>query len=71
MTIFVVTKTPVGMDGAVELVGTFSTRQKARDACRGQGTFLIFEPQLDRAYKSGELLDVSQIRVCFGRDSLA
>ncbi len=60
---FVVIKSPVGLDGTAEIVGVFSTRDRARKACVGAGSFLVAEVTVDRAYKSGTLLDVERVVV--------
>ena len=69
MRVFVVLKSPVGLDGAMEIVGSFSSRVRAGDACKGVGTYLIAHVTLDRAYKSGTLLNVELIVVA-GADAL-
>lgn len=63
MRLYVVTKSPVGLDGAAEIVGTFTSRVRAGEACKGAGTYLIAHVALDRAYKSGTLLDVESVVV--------
>jgi hypothetical protein len=57
MSVFIVTKAPVGLEGAAEIVGAFSTASQAEAACTGAGTYTIARVTVDRAYKSGTLLD--------------
>ena len=64
-----VLKSPVGLDGTAEIVGGFSSRVRAAEACKGAGTYLIAHVTLDRAYKSGTLLNVERIVVA-GADAL-
>lgn len=56
--LYVVTKQPTDMDGCAEIVGVFRNIAFARDACKGAGTYLVARCQLDRPYKTGQLLDV-------------
>lgn len=62
MKLFVVTKSPVGLDGAAEMVGGFLDREEARAACRGAGTYTIYGVETGRLYGAGNLLD-SEVRV--------
>lgn len=57
MKLFVVTKSPVDLEGTAELIGAFYAREAARRACTGAGTYTIAEMELDRVY-SGDLRDV-------------
>jgi hypothetical protein len=55
--VFVVTKSPVDLDGTTEFVGAFYAREAAHHACTGAGTYTIAEMELDRVYR-GDLRDV-------------
>jgi hypothetical protein len=66
--LFIVTKSPVGLDGAVEIVGAFTDKVLARKACAGAGVYLVAEVTPDRAYRSGTLLDVERIVVVDHRE---
>lgn len=63
MPLYVVAKSPVDLEGAVEFVGVFTSRTRARGACRGAGTYLILPMQTDHEYRSGTLLDCERIVV--------
>jgi hypothetical protein len=65
---FIVTKAPVGLDGACEIVGVFSSKVRARAACVGAGDYLIAEVVPDRAYRSGTLLDVEKLVVMSAKE---
>lgn len=58
MRVFVVTKSPVDLDGTTEFVGAFYAREAAHRACTGAGTYTIAEMELDRVYRSGDPRDV-------------
>jgi hypothetical protein len=62
--VYVVLKQPIDLDGAVEIVGAFSTVDAAKDACRrGAATYIVARCERDKFYKQGTLLDVSRIVV--------
>lgn len=61
MKLFVVTKSPVDLEGTAELVGAFYARAAAHRACIGAGTYTIAEMELDRVY-GGDLRDI-EVRV--------
>lgn len=56
--LFVVTKSPVDLEGTTEFVGAFMTMGMVDRACTGAGTYTIAEMEVDRIYR-GDLLDVS------------
>lgn len=68
--LYVVQKSPLGLPGAMELVGAFSSEPLAAGACLGVGTYYITKLEPDRAYKIGTLLDV-EVRVVTSTAALA
>lgn len=58
MRLWIVTKAPVDLGDAYEIVGVFTHPVKADNAVKagGAGTYLIMPVEHDRAYKSGQLL---------------
>lgn len=58
-----VIKSPVDMDGTVQFVGSFTSRERAEAACVGAGSFTIYSAEINRAYPMGRLLDVAVIDV--------
>jgi hypothetical protein len=64
MRLFVVTKSPIGLDGTAEIIGAFATQANARKACVGAGAYLIAAVELDKPYgRANRLLDVWSVRV--------
>lgn len=63
MKLHIVTKSPVDLDDAYEIVGVFTNKVLADNAVRdgGAGNFLIARVDHDKAYKSGTLRDVRMI----------
>jgi hypothetical protein len=61
--VFVVLKQPVDLEGACEIVGAFTTVERASQACNGAGTYIVARCKIDRIYKQGTLLDVARIVV--------
>lgn len=57
MKLYLVTKAPIGLEGSAEIIGAFTTSDKANAACIGAGTYTIATVELDRAYR-GDLYDV-------------
>jgi hypothetical protein len=54
--LLVVTKRPVDLEGAVEIVGVFTTSRAAVSACKGAGTYLLAWVEPDKIY-TGKPLD--------------
>jgi hypothetical protein len=63
----VVVKTPVDLDGAFEFIGAFASRQEARAACVGAGTYTIATMMVGRTYRN-DLFAVEVIRVMSQRE---
>lgn len=60
---FVVTKSPVGLEGTAEIIGVFDTAKLASQACRTPGKYVIANCTTNRAYRTGELLDCAMISI--------
>ena len=58
MKLHLVIKSPVGLDGTVQVIGAFTSAALADAACTGAGTHTIYVVEVDRAYGVGQLLDV-------------
>ncbi len=61
--LWVVTKSPVGLDDAAAIIGSFTSAGAARGALHGAGTYLIARVVPNRVYREGELLDVECVVV--------
>lgn len=68
MSLYVVLKSPVGLDGTAEILGVFTSRHRACQSCVGAGSYLIATVQPDRTYRSGTLLDVESVIVADSRE---